>query len=223
MVKGDVIVFGVKSTVPSCTGCSRMERIRSICSLALKVAAIFWSTSPSGSYSLAAAKRNRGNRGKKVFRPPEELRRSGWWLPDPAGETPGRSIRTRRLPAPSGWSLSPWLQVSSLVFSMYASCRLHALISRMVSSPSWIQSATARLFKIFFVPKESWIFLLPAVRRTAAGTTHNMASAIRQSQTNMATPITSVEKTDAKSLRHVVGEHLVQTGAVCDHGGSQVA
>ena len=84
-------------------------------------------------------------------------------------------------------------------FSMYASCRLHALISRMVSSPSWIQSATARLFKIFFVPKESWIFLLPAVRRTAAGTTHKMASAIRQSQTNMATPITSVEKTDANS------------------------
>ena len=62
-----------------------------------------------------------------------------------------------------------------------------------------MQSATARLFIIFFVPKESWIFLLPAVSRIAIGTTHKTVSAIRQSQRNMAMPITSVEKMEANS------------------------
>ena len=37
--------------------------------------------------------------------------------------------------------------------------------------------ATARLFRIFFVPKASWIFLLPAVSATATGTTHSTARA----------------------------------------------
>ena len=41
--------------------------------------------------------------------------------------------------------------------------------------------------------------MLPAVSRIATGTTHKMASAIRQSQRNMATPITSVEKMEANS------------------------
>ena len=80
--------------------------------------------------------------------------------------------------------------------SRYRSCRWQALMSRMVSSPSWMQSATARLFRIFFVPKASWIFLLPA---TATGTTHSTARAMRQSQANMHTPITSVEPTEANS------------------------
>ena len=83
--------------------------------------------------------------------------------------------------------------------SRYRSCRWQALMSRMVSNPSWMQSATARLFRIFFVPKASWIFLLPAVSATATGTTHSTARAMRQSQANMHTPITSVEPTEANS------------------------
>ena len=83
--------------------------------------------------------------------------------------------------------------------SRYRSCRWQALMSRMVSNPSWMQSATARLFRIFFVPKASWIFLLPAVSATATGTTHSTAKAMRQSHTNMHAPITSVEPIEANS------------------------
>ena len=61
-------------------------------------------------------------------------------------------------------------------------------MSRTVSSPSWMQSVTARLLRIFLVPKASWIFLLPAVSPTATGTTHSTARAMRQSQANMAAP-----------------------------------
>ena len=81
----------------------------------------------------------------------------------------------------------------------YRSCRWQALMSRMVSSPSWMQSATARLFRMFFVPKASWIFLLPAVSANATGATHSTASAMRQSQANIHAPITSVEPMEANS------------------------
>ena len=81
----------------------------------------------------------------------------------------------------------------------YRSCRWQALMSRMVSSPSWMQSATARLFRIFFVPKASWIFLLAAVSATATGTTHSTARAMRQSQRNIHTPIISVEPMEANN------------------------
>ena len=62
-----------------------------------------------------------------------------------------------------------------------------------------MQSATARLFRIFCVPRESWIFLLPTVSATATGTTHSTAAAMRQSQQNMQIPMTAVEKTEANS------------------------
>ena len=62
-----------------------------------------------------------------------------------------------------------------------------------------MQSATARLLRIFCVPKASWTPLEPAVSSTATGTTHSTAAAMRQSQQNMHSPITAVDSTEAKS------------------------
>ena len=100
---------------------------------------------------------------------------------------------------------SEWMELFSMVFSLssssfrYASFLPQERMSRTVSSPSWMQSDTARLVRIFVVPKLSCSFLEPAVRSTATGTTHSTASAIRQSHRSMHPPMKRVEKTEAKS------------------------
>ena len=62
-----------------------------------------------------------------------------------------------------------------------------------------MQSATARLLRMFCVPRASWIFFEPTVNSTATGTTHSTAAAMRASQQNMAAPTTSVDSTEANS------------------------
>ena len=60
-------------------------------------------------------------------------------------------------------------------------------------------SVTARLARMFWVPKTSWSFLEPVVSSTAAGNTHSTARAIRQLMESMQIPMKIVEKMEAKS------------------------
>ena len=107
--------------------------------------------------------------------------------------------------------------------SRYRSCRWQALMSRMVSNPSWMQSATARLFRIFFRPKGVLDLLTSRCQRHRHGHHPQHRQGHAPIAHEHARPDYQRGADRGEQLRHIVGEHLIQAGAVGDHGGGQVA